>query len=409
MGINPTPTNYKALSFDGVSSRSYGVYITGEGVFDAPKRSIEMVEIAGRNGAYAVDNGNFQNIEVKYPAAIVADTEADFADAIADFRSFLCSKYSYCRLEDEYNPNEYRMAIFKNGFEVSHDGLLTGEFDLVFDCQPQRFLTSGETPISVISGDDVTNPTPFPARPMLEVYGYGEINFGNNIISIESRLIGRTQLSRNTNANNVALDMSMMNNGDAFTVNGAKGTLHIQLAEGYTFTGKTTVGSLNRCTASIEAQTTNSLNVVITADSESFVNGTNKAFTPSATLSMHVENNGVTTSLSVGTGLNIIYSKTTNKLSVSTVALGSSPEFTWTKSQYIPDIWGNSTKSALGSPMYIDLDLGECYNTDYGTAVSVNDAVSLPAVLPTLPSGNTEITYDNTITQLDIVPRWWVV
>ena len=81
MGVNPTPTNYKALTFGGSCSRNYGVYITGEGVFNAPERAIEMISIPGRNGAFALDKGRFENIEVTYPAGIVADNQADFAKA----------------------------------------------------------------------------------------------------------------------------------------------------------------------------------------------------------------------------------------------------------------------------------------------------------------------------------------
>ena len=82
---------FKSLTFDGTSSKDYGVYITGEAVFNAPERNVEMIDIPGRNGAYALDHGNFNNIEVSYPAGIFADNEEDFAQAISDFRNFLCS------------------------------------------------------------------------------------------------------------------------------------------------------------------------------------------------------------------------------------------------------------------------------------------------------------------------------
>lgn len=57
----------------------------------------------------------------------------------------------------------------------------------------------------------------------------------------------------------------------------------------------------------------------------------------------------------------------------------------------------------------IDLDIGEAYGELNGVMASMNNVVSLPADLPTLASGNNEITFDNTITDLKIVPRWWVV
>ncbi len=140
---------YKKLIFDGQSSGDYGVYITGEAVFNAPVRDVEMVEIPGRNGTLALDKGRFENIEVSYPAGIFADNERDFAEAVSSFRNFLCSRSGYCRLEDDYNPDEYRMAVYKSGLEVDPRKLMAGEFDLVFDCKPQRWLKSGEDPVTI--------------------------------------------------------------------------------------------------------------------------------------------------------------------------------------------------------------------------------------------------------------------
>lgn len=149
MAIVPTGAIYKSLVFDGESSRDYGIYITGQAVYNAPERDVEMINIPGRNGSFALDKGRFQNIEVTYPAGIFADNEADFAQGISDFRNFLCSRNGYVRLTDDYNPDEYRMAVYKSGLDVSPAQLKAGEFQLVFDCKPQRYLTSGEEPITI--------------------------------------------------------------------------------------------------------------------------------------------------------------------------------------------------------------------------------------------------------------------
>ena len=69
----------------------------------------------------------------------------------------------------------------------------------------------------------------------------------------------------------------------------------------------------------------------------------------------------------------------------------------------------NSSQSVLGNPLYFDLDIGEAYKIENGSTVSVNNAVTIPAELPTLPPGDTTFTYDNTITQFKVVPRWWKV
>lgn len=158
MAVKPTPNNslYKGLVFDGVDSRDYGIYVTGEAVFNSPERDVEMIEIPGRNGAYALDKGRFSNIEVSYPAGIFGDTEAEFRQGVSAFRNALASRKGYKRLEDDYNPDEYRMAVYKSGLEVTPTALKAGEFTITFDCKPQRFLKSGETAVTI--GGDVTNP-----------------------------------------------------------------------------------------------------------------------------------------------------------------------------------------------------------------------------------------------------------
>lgn len=149
MGINPTPTNHRSFTFDGKSTREFGVYTTGKDVFNSPERAVEMISIPGRDGEYALDQGHFNNIEVTYRAGIVSDSTTDFAEAISNFRNWLASRKGYCRLTDEYNTEEYRMAVFNNAIALEHEGLLTGEFDVTFDCKPQRYLAIGEELIEI--------------------------------------------------------------------------------------------------------------------------------------------------------------------------------------------------------------------------------------------------------------------
>ena len=96
MAVIKTGAIFKTLRFDGTSlgtggvlSSDYGVYITGEAVFNAPTRRVNMIQIPGRNGLFAQDEGSFDNLTVTYPAGLFGVTEADFADAISNFRNAL--------------------------------------------------------------------------------------------------------------------------------------------------------------------------------------------------------------------------------------------------------------------------------------------------------------------------------
>ena len=136
---------FKDFTFDGENSKDYGVYISGDAVYDAPERAMDMVQIPGRNGALALDNGYYKNIDVTYPAGCFAGDQADFAAKLSRIRNMLASRHRYCRLEDAYHPDYFRMALYKSGLDVSPVARnKAGRFNIIFDAKPQRFLKSGE-------------------------------------------------------------------------------------------------------------------------------------------------------------------------------------------------------------------------------------------------------------------------
>lgn len=174
------------FTFDGVQSSAYGVYIAGDNVYNAPERSVEMVAVPGRNGDVAIDGGRYNNIEVTYPAFCWDDNQTDFADKISELRNELTSRIGYKRLTDSYHPDEYRLAIYRSGLDVSPAVYnRAGQFDIIFDCKPQRFLVSGETAQVFTANGSITNPTKFRSRPLLVVTGIGTVGIGDYSFTLE--------------------------------------------------------------------------------------------------------------------------------------------------------------------------------------------------------------------------------
>ena len=164
------------LTYDGVDSSAFGVFISGEGVFDAPARRGEMISIPGRNGSLFMDEGVFENITVEYPAFIGTGYEETFRTKLGDLRSVLSSRGNYKRLTDTYHPDEFRLGVFREGLEVDPQYITrAGGFTMKFDCKPQRFLVSGEEPIVMTSPRFITNPTLFFAKPLIKVVGNGRV------------------------------------------------------------------------------------------------------------------------------------------------------------------------------------------------------------------------------------------
>ena len=403
MGINTTPTNYKSFTFDGRSSREFGVYTTGNGVFNAPERAVEMISIPARNGDYALDLGHFENIEVTYRCGIVADNETDFAEAVSDFRNWLCSRRGYCRLQDEYNTDEFRMGIFKNVVNVDHDGLQTGEFDVTFDCKPQRWLTSGETETEITSGDSITNPTLFASSPLLEVEGYGTIDLGGQDIEINNDVMGNVllveQKERPAQSIQATFATDLLNNNDTFIVDASFQMLYKKTSSGMEVTS-IVLTSTSGCDATVVGMNA----VYVEMNSATFTKGTSATASCSATYTVsgnNIPTQSRTLSCSVQyDGDNVL------TFTNSGAGIGNLPYVRRIKWN---DIYGDSTASVLGHPTYIDCDIGECYMIKNNEVISLNQYIDLGSDLPTLPPGATTVNYDNTITDLKIAPRWWKV
>lgn len=142
------------FTFDGVDSRSFGVYISGQGTFKAPARSYDALEIPGRNGALLGIDSRLGNVELTYPAFIYSN----FAENIAAFRAFLLSHKGYFKLKDSYHPDEFRLAYYPGPFEPDVTSANNaGSFDITFICKPQRYLESGEEVIELIPGQSETH------------------------------------------------------------------------------------------------------------------------------------------------------------------------------------------------------------------------------------------------------------
>lgn len=220
----------KGLIFDGLNTLDYNIGITGGAVYNSPERDVEMVTVPGRNGAYSLDHGRFKNITVSYPAGAFDKDQPTFADKLISLRNELASRVGYKRLEDEYNPDEYRLAVYRGGLDVNPVHYSTaGQFDLVFDCKPQRFLKSGEVEQAIASGDAITNPTLFDAHPLVsfQASGDGSITIGDKIVNFYNSPIGVINLpytvatTQGSSYNSVRFS-GAFNSGDPITLKGAK-------------------------------------------------------------------------------------------------------------------------------------------------------------------------------------------
>ena len=170
------------FTFNNINSSQFHMYCSNGGTYDAPERDLKSVAVPGRNGELTIDNGRFANSKVVFPCFVAKQ----FAQNAENIRAWLMTPPGYCRLEDDAHPYEYRMArlVGALNFEPNYMGK-EATIEVVFSCMPQRFLTTGEYTLKYTknSGSIMPNPTLYPSKPLVTVYGSGS---GKVIIAGES-------------------------------------------------------------------------------------------------------------------------------------------------------------------------------------------------------------------------------
>jgi phage-related protein len=168
------------IRFGNIDFSGDGAYIWGAGEYSAPTRSVDFIEVPGRNGDLIVDNGNYTNTKAYFDIIITRDVEKN-TDRL---KYLLYSQKGYQRLYDSDLKGFYRMASFSSGFEImSNDG---GVVRVEFDCKPFRYDILGEKDVVFTSEGSLYNKYFEPSRPIITVYGSGQGNvyIGNQTITI---------------------------------------------------------------------------------------------------------------------------------------------------------------------------------------------------------------------------------
>ena len=419
------------LTFGGVNSADYGVYITGSGVYDAPKRAVENIVVPGRNGLLTIDQGRYENITVEYPAFAFGKTREEFQQKITAFRNAIMSQIGYQRLEDTYHPDEYRMALYAEGLNVDVKPYgSSGKFTLSFNCKPQRYLKEGEQPQPIASGENLINPTEHRSEPLLVVNGYGDIGIGDYNIHIDDVLIGQIQVSDKITKQNQDLvrtwniNESQYNPGDHVDIGAMTLKTVFKITNSATYydyepTGERTMGIEYYNTVDSDATLSYSksgktANFGIAIPAIQLTIGQNLSKTYRIRATINLQTNSQWQSQRLYQTYTYRYTNGVLTISLETMIFNqggalsiASPTETCTIE--LGAIAGDSTVSILDDTIYVDCEIGEVYAIRDGGLSPLNSIVSLGSELPKLRPGENEITFSDTIDDLTIYPRWWQI
>lgn len=151
-----------------------------------PERKVDRYKVPGRNGDIVVPQNAWENVRRSYDLAIIG---TDYDTAASELMSWLYAPSGYQRLTDSFDTAVYRRAYVSEETDIENLMNTTGRCTIVFECDPRRFLKTGETSVTLANGTrSYTNPTRFEARPVITVHGSGSgtITAYNKQITISS-------------------------------------------------------------------------------------------------------------------------------------------------------------------------------------------------------------------------------
>lgn len=178
------------IIWNGISSHSIPLIVERPPSYVVAERDYEATHILGRNGDLLTDSGSYKNVVQPYEIAFgsLEKTHSEMAAAVSEW---LHSAYGYAKLEDSYDPDHFRMAYYMEEVELENILDHLGRATINFNCMPEKFLKSGDRPIIFTkTGSILLNPTRFPSKPLIIVYGTGEATLTINHLVIKIKEIG---------------------------------------------------------------------------------------------------------------------------------------------------------------------------------------------------------------------------
>ena len=172
--FNNFGTNKRGLIvYGGESSADFGMVISEPPAFERGARKQTVYKIPGRNGSIVIQQDAWDDVTRTYRVWLDQDPALDLVDQINALEAWLNSSTGYQRLEDNFEPETFRLAYYSGGDNVTNELMQAGTATLRFTCRPERFYKTGEQEIEVVNGSKIYNETRYTSKPLIHLEGNG--------------------------------------------------------------------------------------------------------------------------------------------------------------------------------------------------------------------------------------------
>lgn len=174
------------FTFDGVKASDYNVqmqepFTLAGAVFSA----VYNKKLVGRNGNLVAWDKTYSNRKGTAKCYLL---DMDANSKMNAFLNDIFRNLGYRKLYVDSIPGVYLMALITAGPDTQIRNGILNPFQIQFSCKPQKFLISGDQEATYTSTGVIHNPTAFPAKPLVTVYGSGSgtVRIGATTVKILS-------------------------------------------------------------------------------------------------------------------------------------------------------------------------------------------------------------------------------
>lgn len=147
-------------------------YVASAPRINKPVRKMSVTPIAGTNREAVEMEYAWETYDQTY-TLFVGDGSEDCTESLMMAVAKALYKDGWQTLVDDYDEDHYRLAYYQGGINAENRYTRLAKFDVTFKCRAERFLNIGDTAVTLASGDTLTNPTTFIAKPLIKITGSG--------------------------------------------------------------------------------------------------------------------------------------------------------------------------------------------------------------------------------------------
>lgn len=175
------------IRFGSVDTATYGIEVFAIDVDRGARRIYTEKEVPGRNGTLKFDMKRYANIPISYTLVAYSTPTRTAEEAMTSWRNDVLSLVGYQKLEDSFHPEFFYEACYQEDFKLEFSPSRNiAKVKLEFDRKPERYLVTGNTVTTITGSTPVVleNDTNYDAKPLIRVYGNGDVSVGERTITI---------------------------------------------------------------------------------------------------------------------------------------------------------------------------------------------------------------------------------